>query len=167
MKIGGSKFRGGGGTNKQSPVDNIYIEKYLMVGRWRGRVKGAENTHTQDKHIFEERKWKKPLSKDSTLQFISTVTVDYSVVDSGVDYKYKYLQTHINLNRVSFYRKYVTLHTQDLDIIILRFRLILYKYLQVPPTQSNNNKLVSVSGPRPRRESGAGQGSPAPPRCDR
>ena len=32
MKIGGSKFRGGGGTNKQSPVDNIYIEKYLMVG---------------------------------------------------------------------------------------------------------------------------------------
>merc|ERR1719410_1542852 len=30
MKSGGSKFRGGGGA-KQSPVDNIYIEKYLMV----------------------------------------------------------------------------------------------------------------------------------------
>ena len=51
MKSGGSKFRGGGGA-KQSPVDNIYIEKYLMVGRCHGRVKGAENTHTHKTNIF-------------------------------------------------------------------------------------------------------------------
>ena len=80
MKSGGSKFRGGGGA-KQSPVDNIYIEKYLMVGRCQGRVKGAENTHTHTRQTYF---WeKKTLSKDSTLQFI--FTVDDGVVDSGVD----------------------------------------------------------------------------------
>ena len=50
MKIGGSKFRGGGGTNKQSPVDNIYIEKYLMVGavdEWKG-----QKILTQKTNIF-------------------------------------------------------------------------------------------------------------------
>ena len=51
MKSGGSKFRGGGGA-KQSPVDNIYIEKYLMVGRCQGRVKGAENTHTHTRQTY-------------------------------------------------------------------------------------------------------------------
>ena len=58
------------------------------------------------------------------------------------------INIYINLNRV-------TLNTQDLDMISPRFPLTLSQYPQVPPAQSNNNKLdsLSVCGPGPRRES--------------
>ena len=84
-----------------------------------------------------------------TLQYHSFL----SVQKTGITFKRTAHTICLCTLLMQCFRKYVTLHTQDLDIITLRFRLILYKYLQVPPAQSNNNKLVSVSGPRPRRES--------------
>ena len=69
MKSGGSKFRGGGGA-KQSPVDNIYIEKYLMVGRCQGRVKGAENTHTHTRQTYF---WEKKMKETSFERFNITI----------------------------------------------------------------------------------------------